>query len=114
MSPEEKKVFRENLHLEIDHCTQSIEGLQEFLKPIAPNVAIGRLSRMEALSEKGIRVENLRTESQRLQQLKRALERLDEESFGRCANCNQAIPKQRLLAVPASRLCVQCLSNKPR
>jgi RNA polymerase-binding transcription factor DksA len=37
-----------------------------------------------------------------------ALKRIDDGSYGRCATCGSAIGRQRLLAFPAARLCIDC------
>jgi len=37
-----------------------------------------------------------------------ALERIDNRSYGLCEACDQPIPLDRLLAIPAARLCVSC------
>lgn len=48
------------------------------------------------------------TERQILQEIDRALKRLDDGSYGRCMHCEEAIPKPRLQAVPWTRYCVDC------
>jgi RNA polymerase-binding transcription factor DksA len=37
-----------------------------------------------------------------------ALQRIEQGSFGRCEKCSGAIGSQRLLAMPAARLCIDC------
>lgn len=43
----------------------------------------------------------------RLEDVKRALEKLDSGTYGVCEVCGEAIPDERLEAVPAARYCVQ-------
>ena len=40
-----------------------------------------------------------------------ALARIEEGKFGRCDGCGRAIGRQRLLALPAARLCIDCTSK---
>ena len=40
--------------------------------------------------------------------IERALEKLDEGTYGTCDNCGTEIPAGRLQAAPASALCVKC------
>jgi DnaK suppressor protein len=40
--------------------------------------------------------------------VERALEKIDEGTYGRCDSCGQPIAPRRLEAVPESTLCVQC------
>lgn len=37
-----------------------------------------------------------------------ALARIAEGTYGKCENCGQQIPPERLVALPATRLCVAC------
>jgi DnaK suppressor protein len=48
------------------------------------------------------------TERQRLLQIEDALRRMDEGSYGRCANCAGPINPLRLDAVPWTRFCIDC------
>jgi len=43
-----------------------------------------------------------------LLQIENALRRMDEGSYGRCANCGQTINVLRLEAVPWARFCIDC------
>jgi DnaK suppressor protein len=43
-----------------------------------------------------------------LLQIENALRRMDEGSYGRCANCGQSIALPRLEALPWARFCVDC------
>ena len=42
----------------------------------------------------------------RLEDIARALEKLDDGTYGTCEVCGEAIPDERLEAVPAARYCV--------
>ena len=44
-------------------------------------------------------------------EIDRALEKLDLGTYGICERCGQAIPKERLRAIPWAALCVQCKSG---
>jgi DnaK suppressor protein len=47
-------------------------------------------------------------ESRELRQIERAIEMMREGRYGRCEICDQAIPIERLKALPFSHLCVTC------
>lgn len=49
-----------------------------------------------------------------LAQTKLALERLDDGTYGDCANCGQPIGKARLQAFPRATLCIQCKQREER
>jgi DnaK suppressor protein len=48
------------------------------------------------------------TERNTLLQIENALKRMDEGSYGRCANCGKNIALPRLEALPWARFCVDC------
>jgi DnaK suppressor protein len=43
-----------------------------------------------------------------LQLIQEALDRIEDKSYGECANCGNEIQPKRLEAVPWSVLCIQC------
>ncbi len=53
-------------------------------------------------------------ESERLQEVAEALERIEAGTFGACLDCGQTIPKKRLDAFPAARRCIECQSRLER
>ena len=50
----------------------------------------------------------LQNEEQLLEEIAAALERMKQGSYGLCEECQGAIPKPRLQAVPYTRYCVEC------
>lgn len=51
---------------------------------------------------------------ERITQVDRALERLDEGGYGWCERCAAAIPVERLAAFPSATLCVSCKQLEER
>jgi DnaK suppressor protein len=51
---------------------------------------------------------------ERITQVERALERLDDGSYGWCERCGTAIPVERLAAFPSATLCVTCKQLEER
>ena len=51
---------------------------------------------------------------ERISQVERALERLDEGSYGWCERCGNPIPVERLAAFPSATLCVTCKQLEER
>lgn len=108
MSPEELKTIEHTIEQEIVDTKASIEHYKELTKPIAPENAIGRVSRMDAINNKSVNEAALKKAEQKLKNLKIALSNLNDSNFGMCAHCNQAIPIGRILLMPQSRFCVNC------
>jgi len=93
---------------EISKTERSITEFQETTKPVAPDVAIGRVSRMDAINNKSVAEAGLRLAESKLNNLQRVLSQLGSKDFGLCLKCNQAIPLGRILIRPQSLLCVRC------
>ena len=87
---------------------ERLPTLKEAAKPVAPDTAIGRLSRMEAINAKGVRDAALHETKERLKRLQERMERIDDANFGLCAGCSQPILFARLLYIPDTDRCVRC------
>ena len=108
MTEDEKEKIKLKITREIEALTQSISSLEEMSRPVAPDVSLGRLTRMEALNSRGISEANLRSSKSRLSMLQNALKRIDDPEFGICIECEEPIARGRLLIMPESRKCVNC------
>ena len=51
---------------------------------------------------------------ERIGQVERALDRLDDGQYGWCERCGSAIPVERLAAFPSATLCVTCKQLEER
>jgi len=49
--------------------------------------------------------------AQELAETDAALDRIAQGRFGRCEECGGAIGRQRLLALPAARFCIECTAK---
>ncbi len=109
MTAEEIKQVREKLEKKIDRTKRKIGRMEDMTRPIAPENAIGRLSRMDAINNKSVMEAALRTARRDLDAMQTALKKIrNGEPFGSCAKCNQSIPLARLLLMPGSPYCVRC------
>lgn len=108
MDTEERQQFEEKIKAAIITTEENIATLEELTKPIAPDNAIGRLTRMEALSSKSVNEATLITARHRLGKLKHVIANLDGEEFGICIDCGEPIPMARIFAMPESTHCVKC------
>ena len=93
---------------EISKTERSITEFREITKPVAPDVAIGRVSRMDAINNKSVAEAGLRSAESKLKNLQRVLSQIGSKDFGLCLKCNKKIPLGRILIRPQSLLCVQC------
>ena len=60
--------------------------------------------------EKGFHFMNRETDYHKL--LVKALQRIDDGSFGICNICNELIVEERMLEVPNATKCVKCKENE--
>lgn len=54
------------------------------------------------------------TERARLGSVEKALERVEEGTYGDCETCEKPIPMARLKALPFARLCVGCQEDEEK
>ena len=108
MDPSEKEVLKEKIMSAIPATEKDIAALTKLTKPIAPDNAVGRLSRMEAIGTKGVNEAALSSARQKLVMLKYALANINNPDFGICMDCGEPIPLGRIMIMPESNLCVAC------
>ena len=59
-------------------------------------------------AERELAIRNLDRESQLLRNVRAALRRIEDGSFGVCAHCEEDISPKRLAAVPWAPFCIRC------
>ncbi len=108
MKQSHKQQIIERIHAEIELVKDQIIRLEKLVKPITPDVAVGRLSRMEAISTKSVNEAALVTAKLKISGLQTALSNIDEPEFGLCFECGEDIPLGRILLLPEAKMCVRC------
>jgi DnaK suppressor protein len=69
---------------------------------------VGRLSRMDALQGQAMSQATKRRRELELTKIAAALVRIENNEYGECVNCGQAIAIRRLQLNPAITLCIDC------
>jgi DnaK suppressor protein len=93
---------------EISKTETLIEEYKEMSGPVAPDDAIGRISRMDAINNQSVTEASLRQAEQKLKNLQRVLSQVGSKEFGNCLKCRKPIPVERILYRPESLYCVNC------
>jgi DnaK suppressor protein len=93
---------------EITKTEKKIEKYKEMTKPVAPDCAIGRVTRMDAINNKSVTELVLRQAQEKHTMLMHVLTLVGTPEFGKCRKCNAQIPLGRILISPESMLCVNC------
>jgi DnaK suppressor protein len=99
-----------------------LNGFQEMLKRkevelvqvlrqrdgIAIEKSADPMDEIQYATERDLAIRNVDRESALLRQVKAALQRVHDSSFGICIECEEAISPKRLAAVPWAPRCIQC------
>jgi DnaK suppressor protein len=72
------------------------------------------LDEVQHASERELAIRNLDRESNLLRNVRLALRRIDDGSFGICLHCEEDISPKRLAAVPWAAYCIQCQEQADR
>lgn len=104
----EQEEIRLNIQEEISKVELRIIEYKELTRPVEPDCAIGRISRMDAINNKSVTEASLRQAQEKLRNLQRVLSQLGTKDFGLCIKCGKAIPPARILYRPESLTCVNC------
>ena len=103
-----REEIEEKILEEIAKTENLIVEYKEMTKPVAPDDAIGRISRMDAINNKSVTEASLRQAEEKLRNLHRVLSRVGTSDFGICIKCGRPIPEGRLVYRPESLSCVDC------
>ena len=108
MNEQERAEVKQKIIEEILTQKHLIESFTETAKPVAPDNAIGRLTRMEAIGSQAISEASLKSSKVKLALLEKALDKIDLPEFGICIRCANSIPQGRIMLMPESVMCVTC------
>ena len=104
MTKTELKKFREFLEAkqsELEAFVRNREGIAIEKSPDA-------LDEVQHAAERELAIRNLDRESNLLRNVRGALRRIEEGSFGVCLHCEEDISPKRLAAVPWAPFCIGC------
>lgn len=111
MTDQDKAKLRKRLKELIKKFEVEIESFEDMVKPISPENSLGRISRMDAINNKGVAEAALRQRKNKLNKMKIALLKIKEPGFGDCISCHKPIQAKRLMFMPESTKCVRCASR---
>jgi len=100
--------MRNKIEAEIVKTRRLVAEYKEMSKPVAPDDAIGRVTRMDAINNKSVTEAALRKAEEKLRALGQVLDKVGTEDFGRCVRCRRVIPLGRIMFRPESLFCVKC------
>ena len=72
------------------------------------------LDEVQLAGERELAIRNLDRDSNMLRQIRRALARIADESYGVCLHCEEDISQKRMNAVPWAAFCIKCQEQVDR
>ena len=119
MKPQEIESFREQLRQLRERLNGDVISLQRETLRTSGGEASGNLSNaplhLADLASDQYEQEHsigvLENQERLLEEVTEAINRIVRGAFGKCENCGQEIPRERLQAVPYTRYCIQCAQN---
>src|SRR5579864_5974135 len=108
MTRTELNNFRAVLHVKHAEATRALgrrEGLAIERTPDA-------LDEVQFAAARELSTRNLERESGMLREVRAALDRIADGSYGACLHCEEEISQKRLNAVPWATLCISCQEQK--
>ena len=108
MTQDDKDKLRERIIDKMVETKERIADLEEVTKPIAPDQALGRLTRLDGMLDKSVNEAALVRLRDDLVGLQNAMVNIAKPDFGKCRNCGSEISMARMEALPGSTLCIAC------
>jgi DnaK suppressor protein len=100
---------------ELNRFRKILEARQAELAKVLRNregIAIEKspdaLDEVQHAAERELAIRNLDRESHLLRNVRAALQRIDEGTYGICLHCDEEISQKRLEAVPWAAYCIRC------
>ena len=112
MEKDERDKLEQHIRDRLQAVNGDIDAFRASSAPVAPDNAIGRLTRMEAINSQSINEAALRKALATRSLLEKALLTIDTDDFGLCRACEEPIAVARLMAMPEATLCVTCASRR--
>ncbi|MEQ9663407.1 MAG: TraR/DksA family transcriptional regulator [Parasphingopyxis sp.] len=94
-----------------EELTGADESTADWRKPVTlDQQSVGRLSRMDAMQQQAMAEAEGRRRRTDIARIDAALERIEEDEYGWCLTCGEAIAPKRLEIDPMATRCVSCAS----
>ena len=104
MTKSELNEYRNTLEAERAELIQLVRNRDGIAIEKSPDA----FDEVQHAAERELAIRNLNRESNLLRNVRAALRRIEEGSFGVCLYCEEDISSKRLAAVPWTAFCIQC------
>jgi DnaK suppressor protein len=102
--------FKNTLETKRMELSGSLRNRDEIVIEKAPDA----LDEVQLAGERELAIRNLDRDSNMLRQIRRALGRIADGSYGVCLHCDEDISPKRIAAVPWAAFCIKCQEQVDR
>jgi DnaK suppressor protein len=110
MTKAELEKFKNILETKQAELSGSLRNRDEIVIEKAPDA----LDEVQLAGERELAIRNLDRDSTMLRQIRRALARIEDGTFGTCLHCEEEISLKRMNAVPWAAYCIKCQEQVDR
>jgi len=110
MTKTDLEKFRNVLETKRSELSGSLRNRDEIVIEKAPDA----LDEVQLAGERELAIRNLDRDSNMLRQIRRALGRIADGSYGVCLHCDEDISPKRVAAVPWAAYCIKCQEQVDR
>ena len=110
MTKTDLEKFRNTLETKRQELSGSLRNRDEIVIEKAPDA----LDEVQLAGERELAIRNLDRDSNMLRQIRRALGRIADGSYGVCLHCDEEISPKRVAAVPWAAYCIKCQEQVDR
>jgi DnaK suppressor protein len=110
MTKTDLEKFRNTLETKRLELSGSLRNRDEIVIEKAPDA----LDEVQLAGERELAIRNLDRDSNMLRQIRRALGRIADGSYGVCLHCDEDISPKRVAAVPWAAYCIKCQEQVDR
>ena len=110
MTKAELEKFKNILEAKQEELSGSLRNRDEIAIEKAPD----DLDEVQLAGERELAIRTLDRDSNMLRQIRRALARIADGSFGICQHCDEDISPKRMNAVPWAAFCIRCQEQVDR
>jgi DnaK suppressor protein len=110
MAPAELQRFNRILRTMLGNMERSLRRRDEIAVETAPD----EIDQVQLAAERELAIRQIESSFSQMQNIKLALERIEEGSYGTCLRCDDDISPKRLEAVPWATYCIRCQNMADR
>jgi DnaK suppressor protein len=114
MDKKERQAIAASLQEQLEQLSREIAAMRPLLRPVATQCSKTDPQRAEQMQAQELIYKKLTIAEKRYNRLLYIQKKLDDEQYGLCKECDEAIAFERLLLLPETEYCVDCANERER